>query len=310
NLRTDFQNLTEASINSLAALSKCIRLQTLDLSLVSEAIPHASLFHALSSLINLQTLYIPRAFAPSPEANTPEARPFGFKASASKIQAHRYELPPNLRVLQISGSLTDLSLLQFSTQPRKLTHLALQHCPRLSALSIYGFLCEVSPHLTTLQLGPNIPLLSQSASYDMNMFPPMPELKELSISFEFLKWRYFYHYPPAETSGNGEGGASARGIFPSLHTLQIDAQEDVYLRELDPLNIWTAVDTGVLPSLRVLKVHRRLGWQEEGVYGFHERWLDVRDLDDLLKALAAEDRQANEGCVDEEDAGVIFMGMR
>ncbi|KAL9637558.1 MAG: hypothetical protein Q9164_002118 [Protoblastenia rupestris] len=88
-----------------------------------------------------------------------------------------------------------------------------------------------------------------------------------------------------------------------------------------PLELWEVMDMGVLPSLRVLRVHRRMGWKISGVDTgngeqngeiagegsrielWRETSRDVRDLDELLKALAFEDGE------EETDAGVVFFGL-
>ena len=179
---------------------------------------------------------------------------------------------------------------------------------------------DMASQLQTLTLGPNIPQLERSHDGSDNMedfFPlrGMPALKELVIWYEMFPWEFIWPDPKTDNSSSLHQGldilCSPIDTFPSLHTLRINAEGDIHQSELGPLHIWAAIDSGLLPNLRIVKAHRRLRWEEGGAYGSDEPLSDLRDLDDLLKALAEEDWERGEaGGYPAEDAGVSLLGRK
>lgn len=78
-------------VNSWASLSKCSRLEVLDLSLVSECISFQSLNQTLRQLTGLRELYLPRCSASSNE-----------RALSTNIR-----WPPVLKHISLSGSISE-----------------------------------------------------------------------------------------------------------------------------------------------------------------------------------------------------------
>ncbi|KAF7177229.1 hypothetical protein CNMCM7691_005051 [Aspergillus felis] len=122
------------AVNGLPALSKCTNLRHLDLSLVADSIPFLNLKKALSRLLRLRTLRLPR----STNLDAPDSS--------------RTEWPPLLHKLQLSGHFSATTIPSFSWPPA-LTSLTLKNCTDLSVTSIACLLSspqlsETLKHLT------------------------------------------------------------------------------------------------------------------------------------------------------------------
>ncbi|PYI30315.1 hypothetical protein BP00DRAFT_346531 [Aspergillus indologenus CBS 114.80] len=121
------------AINSLPALSKCTKLQSLDLSLVGDSFPFLEFKRALSHLPRLTTLRLPRThhLTPPPPSTAPST-------ATSAIP-----WPPRLQNLQLTGDFAaNPALARYFSWPAALTSLILKDCKDL----------DDSP-LTTLLLG-------------------------------------------------------------------------------------------------------------------------------------------------------------
>ena len=92
-----------------------------------------------------------------------------------------------------------------------------------------------------------------------------------------------------------------------LEILELDSSETVARNDVTSDLIWGAVGGG-LGRLRKVRVHQRLGWTETA-----EGRADLKDLSELLEALAREDEEAGINVRDRVDgkldAGVwVFDG--
>ncbi|MCJ1309555.1 hypothetical protein MMC25_003215 [Agyrium rufum] len=174
-------------ISSLAALSKCKELRTLDLSLISEALSLPALFRAMSHLENLKTFYFPRtSFIDKSNENRDGRR------------AEDTVWPPRLEELYISGTLRDEAVVYFKGLPDTLRTLSLQNCQNLTGQFLRPILEHRGPGLTKLHLGYGMPGL-QSHYFD-DVFQLAPSLRELTILFEFISFSFFWPYHNTTTS--------------------------------------------------------------------------------------------------------------
>ena len=119
----------------------------------------------------------------------------------------------------------------------------------------------------------------------------VPNLLYLKISLDFVSRSFML-------SENDKGDQH------SLRQLDLDCFDPADCDAFSAYDLWAAFayDRG-FGRVRKVRVHRRLGWAttEEGKK-------QVKDVDDLLKALAREDGANAE--IKEDDAGVVLFGKR
>ena len=245
------------SVNCLAALSRCHKLVHLDLSLVSESLAMADLFHSISSLHHLESFHFPRS-------STNDHRSMGLFNT----------WPPRLRKLQIAGGIRDESIIYFSTLQDTLTHLTFGDCPNLSLAFIRPLLTVLGPHLQYLRIDSNLPKLNIPSllMFSLNeILDVLPALRHLTIRADYIS-EFFFASGKFYNSNNPH----------VLESLQLDCLENT---DITSDVVWDAVEDGPLKNLRRLRVSRKLGWtlDEEGKKS-------VQELSELLEALAREDR--------------------
>lgn len=218
------------AINSLAALSKCVRLKELNLSLISASIPSSQLFQTLAPLENLEILYFPRS-----SGGIGEAPVVGEKA-------HKW--PPRLRALHLAGGIDDHFLtLHLPAVPATLERLSIQSCTQVSGFALMDALEHIGPHLQHLTLLHPLPKL----------FPGSLDLT-LTFCTSLLAFRVSADYI----------SNTLFSLIPQKHPLQIldlccslQAGADV---EIDSERICEAVTKGCLSDLRSVRVSPRLAW--------------------------------------------------
>ncbi|KAK7513515.1 uncharacterized protein IWZ02DRAFT_461528 [Phyllosticta citriasiana] len=145
------------AVNCFAALSKCGNLQTLDLSLISEAISISALANALQRLPRLKVLYFPRS---SNDSNT--AKELFFEQLAGDAPGET-SLPPTL------------------------TNLSIEHCARVPLVSVRKLLEGVGPQLQRLRLVSNRCMDERQMNIVLSF---CPNLKSLEISHDYVTSRF------------------------------------------------------------------------------------------------------------------------
>ncbi|KAF2146378.1 uncharacterized protein K452DRAFT_294938 [Aplosporella prunicola CBS 121167] len=244
------------AVNCFAALSKCTKLRTLDLSLTSEAIALASLAHALRPLESLKTLYFPRS----------------SNDSDAFLSAHM-RWPPALEALHLSGGIHGRFISGLGDPVSGATHLppslavlSLTHCPRLKEAEVLGLLAHAGPQLRELTVE-NIRDLGH-ASLDGVLRACAGEdvqpgaasggsrargLAFLRLSLDYITFNAF--------GREGTGLSSC-----SLQRLELSSSGDTGPRhegpdlDLEPLDLVAALDEGFFPELRVVRVAKSAGW--------------------------------------------------
>lgn len=235
------------SINSFAALSKCTHLKFLNLSLMSASISTEVLFHTLDSLKDLETLYFPRT----------SSREDGYKNAV-------YAWPSRLKELHIAGGVDDAFLITHGVHiPRTVERLSIQHCSMIYLSGLREFLGAVGPQLRHLTLRHPLNRLHAGALDPVLFWCPF--LVALRVSADYVTDAMF----------------EAANI-PQNHPLQIleldcspSAGAEVGIM---PDAVWLAIDTGLLPNLRSVRVNARLAWQATELLR-----TSVSDLADLLE---------------------------
>ncbi len=161
-------------------------------------------------------------------------------------------------------------------------------------VSIGTILKTKGSQLNHLEIVAPIPALSQDHKPLSSYMKHVPNLLYLKISLDFVSRSFLL-------SENDKGDQY------SLRQLDLDcfdpADCDAFTAGA-AYDLWAAIayDNG-FGRVRKIRVHRRLGWAatEEGKE-------QMKDLDELLKALAREDGANAE--IKEGDAGVVLFGKR
>lgn len=142
-----------------------------------------------------------------------------------------------------------------------------------------------------LEIVAPIPALAQDHKPLSGYMKHVPNLVYLKVSLDFISRSFLF-------------SENDRGDQYPLRQLELDCFDPACCDDFTAYDIWAGIayDSG-FGRVRKVRVHRRLEWAatEEG----REQ---VKDLDELLKALAREDGANAE--VKEDDAGVVFFGKR
>jgi hypothetical protein len=217
------------AINSFAALSKCVRLRTLDLRLISASISNQQLFQTLLPLQNLEVLFFPRSSSLADQLRKGDAV---------------YAWPPRLRALHLAGGVDDYFLgRHLVLAPRSLEQLSIQHCAQIYAPTLLETLAAVGPQLKHLTIRHPMTKLQVGALDHILLL--CPSLVSLRISADYISNGLFE-------------------LIPTGHPLQVlhldcsaQAGADV---GVDAGVICQAVDEGRLGNLRSVGVSARLAW--------------------------------------------------
>lgn len=198
--------------------------------------------------------------------------------------------PATLRKLHISGGIHDEALVSLGSLPPSLSHLSIGNCPHLSIVSIGNLLQTIGPQLQHLEILAPIPALSRNPKSLSDYIKHVPNLLYLKISLDFV-WQTTF------LSEREEGDH-----YP-LKRIDIDcfdpAECELYASDFGAVIAFESR----FGMVRKVGIHRRLGWADT-----REGKVQVRNLDDILKALAREDGPNAD--VEEADAGVVLFGKR
>jgi F-box-like len=246
------------SVNCFAALSKCVRLCSLDLTLISVSISLSDLFHAIKALPRLQVLYFPRS------SNYHR----GFSVNS-------FSWPPNLRALTLAGGISDNFLLTAKNIPPTLDTLTIEYCPFAKGSAIRNLLAQLAPQLRNLKVSYHIPTLHYNALDQLLLI--CPQLHTLTVAVDYISSRFFDEENAPKPSH-------------PLYLLSLESSGNLGVgQKIGPNDIYIAVCEGGLANLRQVRVSERLGWTSD------EMKADVRDLVDLLEMKEEEDAKRDAG---------------
>ncbi|KAK8155277.1 hypothetical protein BKA80DRAFT_257526 [Phyllosticta citrichinensis] len=233
------------AVNCFAALSKCEKLQILDLSLISEAISISILANALRRLPQLKILYFPRSSNDSNKVGGPTSW-------------------PPLEELHLSGPLERAFFDQLAvgdapgetSLPPTLINLSIEHCARVPSVSVRNTLKGVGPQLQKLRVANNRSMIE----WQMDpVIPHCPNLKVLEISHDYV------------TSGFGDLSRWNLSSHPlerlDLLRFSSDGISDPELEPtgLCPEHLTESLDNNYFPHLRVVRVSKEAAWHSEKV---------------------------------------------
>nr|POE58048.1 f-box protein [Quercus suber] len=261
------------ALNCLPPLSKCNNLKALDLSLVSESPPLHNLFKTTAHLEKLVSFRLPRSS--------------GFGGQIKKSEQLSQHWPPKLRDLSLSGGIDGLFLHGVVGLPEALQKLTIEHCPLIRTFEMDNLLQRAVislPQLTDVTIR-HLPRLSGNALDHLLLL--LPQLRRLSISVDYISPAFF------------DFGTYA--VFRSLATDEKPRHYNLYHLELTtssstniedkiaPVDVAFAMDEGLLPALRQVRVSKALLWHSIDTKS------DVEDLASTLQEASRKDWEVREG---------------
>ncbi|GME27548.1 hypothetical protein GTA08_BOTSDO02054 [Neofusicoccum parvum] len=254
------------AINCFAALSKCSKLQTLDLSLICEAVSIQALSQTLRKLPTLRILFFPRA---SSDSNFFDAATIAW---------------PPLEELYLSGGLHGHFIqrllrddLQTCRLPPTLTALSLTHCPNLSTSDLTALVRAVGPQLEALTVE-NIRGLRHTAMD--RVLDLCLKLKSLRVALDYVTFMFVYRDQDEE-----------RFVNHPLERLELSDSGNMGW-SLDPDEVLKAGDIadamsdGTIPNLRIIRVSKSARWHIDDAHDMR-RMIDI--MDETFKIKKAED---------------------
>jgi hypothetical protein len=246
--------LASFAVNSFAALSKCVHLRVLDLSLVSTSIEVEQLFNTLATLGNLKTLFFPRSSIFKP-------------CTWQEMDERRYAWPSKLQALHLAGGIDDSFLRrQLMYAPKTMERLSIQHCSQIYTGSLLQCLRTIGPQLKHLTIRHPMTKLLPSCLNQVLIF--CPSLIALRISADYISHSLFKLIPPSHP----------------LQILDLDCSPTAGANvELDPDVVFVAMEEERLPDLRSVRVNVRLAWTASKTVS-----RDAADLGDILEAAERE----------------------
>ncbi|CAI6337794.1 unnamed protein product [Periconia digitata] len=233
------------AINCWASLSKCTRLHTLDLSLVSEAISYQSLSQTLKQLTELKRLSLPRC---------------STNYDDDGIYEKRLVWPPRLEHLALSGSVNGKFLWEMMRQPDTfpptLYSMSILHCPSLDYSGIKPLLENLAATLTTVTLR-DLPAVKQGRFN--GILDWLPRLENLTIATDYIDCD-FGNRPPEFTFVDWIHAKSLESLT-LLSSGNSSADPDLAFSIPD---LYELIDTRYLGRLRYLTIAKSLGWENFG----------------------------------------------
>ncbi|KAK5111896.1 hypothetical protein LTR62_004628 [Meristemomyces frigidus] len=270
------------AINCLPALSKCSRLRILDLSLVSESPPLPELFKTVAHLAELRTFRLPRSGG------------FGVHARTTDLP-----WPPRLEDLTLSGGIDGHFLVGVVAFPQTLRRVTIEHCPQVKGFALVHLLrTAIRPlaKLESLKIR-HMPRLSTRALD--NILFMLPQLRKLSVSVDYITQAVFdathfnslakEPYLGFETSSwpsaldehfdtTTDAGTAPEQIQQplNLRTLELTSSGNPGIEDkISPIDIMIAIDDGLLPKLRQVRVAKQLLWHSANSASDAEALADV-----------------------------------
>ncbi|ORY19764.1 hypothetical protein BCR34DRAFT_471210 [Clohesyomyces aquaticus] len=230
------------AINCWAALSKCTKLQVLNLSLVSECIAYQALTQTVRQLPELTEIYLPRC------SNNYDS---GWGLSMN------IKWPPKLRHLQLAGHvhgkfLSDINR-QASSFPPTMTSLSISHCPRISTLDVHTLLRNLSANLTHVELR-DLPYVKQGRLNGVLEW--VPSLKSLTIAMDYIDVNFGALPAPWSTDMWEQSKPLETLTLVTSGTRDIDVQAG-----FTPVDLFELMDQRFLGRLRYINVAKSTGWQ-------------------------------------------------
>ncbi|KAI7473244.1 hypothetical protein KC357_g5540 [Hortaea werneckii] len=281
--------------NCFPALSKSHRLRTLDLSLVSESPALPLLFKTVAHLTNLRTFRLPRSAGFGAHYNP--STPFAW--------------PPGLENLSLSGGIDAHFLHGVVSFPQTLKSLTIEHCPLAKGFAVTHLLRTAVRPLRNL-VHFKIRMMPRLGSHALDhLLALLPQIKRLSVSVDYITPALFdaghlsllqkdldlpllptdpsadatpssdSPLPTDPSSSSGLQPAADDAILPSfahpnLHHLELTNSGNPGVEDkISPIDLLIAIDEGIVPQLRQVRVARSLLWHAAATAGDAEALADA-----------------------------------
>lgn len=265
------------AINCYPALSKCVKLRLLDLSLVSESTPLQTLFNTVKSLRNLETLRLPRST--------------GFGTSG--VDPNTIIWPPKLKSLYLAGGIDAHFLYGVVHFPATLHELTIERSSQAKGHAVRQLLVGMSAAqvpLTYLRIA----YMSRFGVNTLDIvLACFPKLEHLSVSIDYITPAILNHEFQEYHS-----------VIPtpdfSTHALRIleltNSGTPGDLDKFSPIDVLIALEEGSFPHLRVMRVAKTLEW------GVGDTRQEMDALDEQLQELELGDYRERRGIYAEMSA--------
>lgn len=258
------------AINCYPALSKCHKLRSLDLSLVSESTPLQTLFNTVKSLPNLEMIRLPRSA--------------GFGTTG--VEPDSIVWPPKLERLYLSGGIDAHFLYGLVKFPQSLHELAIEHCSQAKGHAVRQFLATMAAS--------EVPLkylrIAHMPRFGVNTLDVVlaffPQLEHLSVSIDYIT--------PAILNPEFQEYHSMIPVPDfSTHSLRVleltNSGSPGDLDKFSPIDVIIAIEEGSFPHLRIVRVAKTLEW------GVGDTRQEMDALDEQLQELELADFQERRG---------------
>ncbi|KAI6843455.1 hypothetical protein KC365_g242 [Hortaea werneckii] len=303
--------------NCFPALSKSHRLRTLDLSLVSESPALPLLFKTVAHLTNLRTFRLPRSAGFGAHYNP--STPFAW--------------PPGLENLSLSGGIDAHFLHGVVSFPQTLRSLTIEHCPLAKGFAVTHLLRTAVRPLRNL-VHFKIRMMPRLGSHALDhLLALLPQVKRLSVSVDYITPALFdaghlsllqkdlsLPLPPTNPSADPQQDTPDLTpslttptdsptpqhhddvpslAHPNLHHLELTNSGNPGVEDkISPIDILIAIDEGIVPQLRQVRVARSLLWHAASTAA------DAEALADALQEGSKRDWDAGRG----RGEGEVFAG--
>lgn len=185
---------------------------------------------------------------------------------------HAYSWPPRLKTLHLAGGIDDYFLRKHvGNISKSLERLSIQHCPMIYPGALRETLTKIGGSLQHLTLRYPLNRLHRGALNQTLSW--CPNLVALRISADYIDANFF----EPESIVNFETLDDGDIVGHPLRILELEcshsAGEEV---GIDPDVVWTAIDAGLLPWLRSVRVSARLAWNATSA--LKENTVDLSDI--------------------------------
>ncbi|KAI4172135.1 MAG: hypothetical protein LQ343_003784 [Gyalolechia ehrenbergii] len=204
--------------------------------------------------------------------------------------------PPRLKALCVTGTFSDAVLDHFLSLPKALTSLTLYECRKLTLQPVKSLIKVLRDSLESLHVGR---LKIQSEREDLvKWLEDLPRLKRLHAC---ASWSFIPDDKPYYLSTSNFGTDNPHPLeYLEFDCSGVTESNDHEWGEIKYDLFWNLIDEGFLGNLRHVNwYHRR------GVHLSKHATRIVRELDELLQALAREDGE--NARIKEEDAGAYII---
>lgn len=183
-----------------------------------------------------------------------------------------YSWPPRLKSLHLAGGIDDYFLrTHVGNISESLERLSIQHCPMIYPGALRETLARIGGRLKHLTLRYPLNRLHRGALNQTLSW--CPNLLALRISADYIDANFFEPENIVCFETLGDQGITGHSLRIMELECSHSAGEEV---GIDPDVVWTAIDAGLLPWLRSVRVSSRLAWN--ATEALKENMIDLSEI--------------------------------